>query len=119
MTIFKASSANGRCSTLALSHGARIQTSRSSSVSKITRHIFSVDRLAEIRAQGAAAAAEKAARGGGLLSCSVCYCLFTPFCTAPGSFAEPVLFGPAAGSAPEVLASPRGEGGLLVPVVVP
>jgi hypothetical protein len=30
-----------------------IQTSRFSSVSKITRHIFGVDRLAEIRAQGA------------------------------------------------------------------
>ena len=44
-------------------------------------------------------------------------CLFTPFCTAPGSLAVPVLFGPAAGSAPEVLASPRGEGLLLAPVV--
>jgi hypothetical protein len=45
------------------------------------------------------------------------YCLFTPFCTAPVSLAEPVLFGPAAVPAPEVLASPLGEGLLLAPVV--
>ena len=45
------------------------------------------------------------------------YCLFTPFCTAPGSLAVPVLCVPAAVSAPEVLASPRGEGALLAPVV--
>src|SRR3954449_9447765 len=45
------------------------------------------------------------------------YCLFTPFCTAPGSLAVPVLCVPAAVSAPEVLASPRGEGLLLAPVV--
>jgi hypothetical protein len=45
------------------------------------------------------------------------YCLFTPFCTAPGSLAVPVLFGPAAVLAPEVLASPPGEG-LLAPVVM-
>ena len=36
MTIFGASSGNGRCSTLASSHGARIQTPRSSSVVRIT-----------------------------------------------------------------------------------
>jgi hypothetical protein len=35
-TIFKASSVNGRCNAFASSHGARIQTSRSSSVVKIT-----------------------------------------------------------------------------------
>jgi hypothetical protein len=45
------------------------------------------------------------------------YCLFTPFCTAPGSLAVPVLFAPAAVPAPEVLASPPAEGLLLVPVV--
>lgn len=45
------------------------------------------------------------------------YCLLTPFCTAPGSLAAPVLCVPAAVSAPEVLASPRGEGALLAPVV--
>jgi hypothetical protein len=60
---------------------------------------------------------KEAARRGGLFSCSVCYCLFTPFCTAPGSLAVPVLCVPAAVSAPEVLASPRGEGALLAPVV--
>jgi hypothetical protein len=57
------------------------------------------------------------ARRGGLFSCGVCHRLLTPFCTAPGSVAVPVLFVPAAVSAPEVLASPRGEGGLLAPVV--
>jgi hypothetical protein len=35
-TIRKASSGNGRCSAFASSHGARIQTSRSSSVVRIT-----------------------------------------------------------------------------------
>jgi hypothetical protein len=35
-TISNPSSANGRCSALASSHGARIQTSRSSSVVRIT-----------------------------------------------------------------------------------
>jgi len=44
------------------------------------------------------------------------YCLLTPSLIAPGSLAVPVLLTPAAVSAPEVLASPRGEG-LLVPVV--
>jgi hypothetical protein len=38
-------SANGRCSALASSHGARIQTSRSSSVVKDHRHSLGVDRL--------------------------------------------------------------------------
>jgi hypothetical protein len=36
MTIFSASSGNGRCNAFASSHGARIQMSRSSSVVKIT-----------------------------------------------------------------------------------
>jgi hypothetical protein len=36
LTIINPSSGNGRCSVLASSHGARIQTSRSSSVVKIT-----------------------------------------------------------------------------------
>jgi hypothetical protein len=45
------------------------------------------------------------------------YCLFTPFCTAPGSLALPLLFVPAAVPAREVLASPAAEGLLLVPVV--
>ena len=45
------------------------------------------------------------------------YCLFTPFWTAPGSLAVPVLPGPAAVPAPEVLGSPPAEGLLLVPVV--
>ena len=36
MTILSASSGNGRCNALASSHGARIQTSRSSSVVRIT-----------------------------------------------------------------------------------
>src|SRR5947208_1211978 len=40
ITIFSASSGNGRCSTFASSHGARIQTSRSSSVVKITGIAF-------------------------------------------------------------------------------
>ena len=35
------------------------------------------------------------------------YYLFTPFCTAPGSLALPVLLVPAAVPAPEVLASPE------------
>lgn len=45
------------------------------------------------------------------------YLLFTPSFTAPGCVAEPVLFTPAAGLAPEVLASPRGDGMVLLPVV--
>jgi len=45
------------------------------------------------------------------------YCLLTPSFTAPGVVAEPVLWGPAAVPAPEVLASPPGEGLLLAPVV--
>src|SRR6267142_5647148 len=36
ITILSASSGNGRCNAFASSHGARIQTSRSSSVSRIT-----------------------------------------------------------------------------------
>ena len=40
ITIFSASSANGRCNTFASSHGARIQTSRSSSVVRITGIAF-------------------------------------------------------------------------------
>jgi hypothetical protein len=40
MTIFNASSGNGRCSALASSHGARIQTSRSSLVVRITGIAF-------------------------------------------------------------------------------
>ena len=36
MTILSASSGSGRCSAFASSHGARIQTSRSSSVVRIT-----------------------------------------------------------------------------------
>ena len=36
ITIFNASSGNGRCKAFASSHGARIQTSRSSSVVRIT-----------------------------------------------------------------------------------
>jgi hypothetical protein len=40
ITIFSASSGNGRCSALASSHGARIHTSRSSSVVKITGMAF-------------------------------------------------------------------------------
>ena len=36
VTILSASSGNGRCSAFASSHGARIQTSRSSSVVRIT-----------------------------------------------------------------------------------
>jgi hypothetical protein len=39
-TIFNASSGSGRCSAFASSHGARIQTSRSSSVVKITGIAF-------------------------------------------------------------------------------
>src|ERR1700716_2228054 len=39
-TIFIASSANGRCNAFASSHGARIQTSRSSSVVRITGIAF-------------------------------------------------------------------------------
>jgi hypothetical protein len=39
-TILIASSGNGRCSALASSHGARIQTSRSSSVSRMTGMAF-------------------------------------------------------------------------------
>jgi hypothetical protein len=39
-TILVASSGNGRCSALASSHGARIQTSRSSSVSRMTGMAF-------------------------------------------------------------------------------
>jgi hypothetical protein len=39
-TIFSASSGNGRCSAFASSHGARIQTSRSSSVVRITGMAF-------------------------------------------------------------------------------
>jgi hypothetical protein len=57
-----------------------------------------------------------AAQLDGPFSWSVCYCLLTPFCTASGCLAVPVLFGPAAVPAPEVLASPPGEG-LLAPVV--
>jgi hypothetical protein len=38
------------------------------------------------------------------------YRLLTPDFTAPGSVAEPVLFTPAAVLAPDVLASPLGEG---------
>lgn len=40
MTIVSASSGNGRCNAFASSHGARIQTSRSSSVSSITGIAF-------------------------------------------------------------------------------
>jgi hypothetical protein len=40
MTILSASSGNGLCSSFASSHGARIQTSRSSSVVKITGIAF-------------------------------------------------------------------------------
>src|SRR5262249_58659325 len=40
MTILSASSGRGRCSAFASSHGARIQTSRSSSVTKITGIAF-------------------------------------------------------------------------------
>ena len=61
----------------------------------------------------------EAARWGDLFSRSafgISYCLLTPFCTASGCLAVPVLFGPAAVPAPEVLASPPGEG-LLAPVV--
>jgi hypothetical protein len=39
-TIFIASSGNGRCNALASSHGARIQTSRSSSLVRITGMAF-------------------------------------------------------------------------------
>jgi hypothetical protein len=41
---------------------------------------------------------------------------FVPLCTAPGSVLVPVLFGPAAVPAPELLASPAADG-LLLPVV--
>ena len=44
--------------------------------------------------------------------------LFAPPWTAPGSVAVPVLLGPAAVPAPEVLASPRGDGLVLAPVVL-
>jgi len=40
MTILSALSGNGRCNALASSHGARIQTSRSSSVARITGIAF-------------------------------------------------------------------------------
>jgi hypothetical protein len=40
MTILSASSGKGRCSAFASSHGARIQTSRSSSVVRITGIAF-------------------------------------------------------------------------------
>ena len=40
ITILSASSGNGRCSALASSHGARIHTSRSSSVVRITGMAF-------------------------------------------------------------------------------
>ena len=40
ITILSASSGNGRCNAFASSHGARIQTSRSSSVSRITGIAF-------------------------------------------------------------------------------
>ena len=40
MTILSASPGNGRCNALASSHGARIQTSRSSSVVRITGMAF-------------------------------------------------------------------------------
>ena len=40
MTIFKALSGRGRCNAFASSHGARIQTSRSSSVVRITGMAF-------------------------------------------------------------------------------
>ena len=62
----------------------------------------------------------EAARWGDLVSRSafgISYCLLTPFCTASGCLAVPVLFGPAAVPAPEMLASPPGEGLLLAPVV--
>ncbi len=39
-TILNVSSANGRCSAFASSHGARIQTSRSSSVARMTGMAF-------------------------------------------------------------------------------
>jgi hypothetical protein len=39
-TILRASSSNGRCNALASSHGARIQTSHSSSVVRITGIAF-------------------------------------------------------------------------------
>src|SRR4051812_20988276 len=51
----------------------------------------------------------EAARWSDLFSRSafgISYCLLTPFCTASGCLAVPVLFGPAALPAPEVLASP-------------
>jgi hypothetical protein len=44
-TIFNVSSGSGRCNAFASSHGARIQTSRSSSVVKITGMGLRVDRL--------------------------------------------------------------------------
>jgi hypothetical protein len=40
MTILSASSGNGRCIAFASSHGARIQTSRSSSIARITGIVF-------------------------------------------------------------------------------
>jgi len=47
MTTLRASAGSGRCSTFASSHGARIQTSRSSSVARITDHghCLGMDRL--------------------------------------------------------------------------
>jgi len=48
---------------------------------------------------------------------SMSYRWFTPPLTAPGVVAAPVLLTGALVDAPEVLASPRGEGALLAPVV--
>jgi hypothetical protein len=45
IAIFNASSGNGRCNAFASSHGARIQTSRSSSVIRITGIALRMDRL--------------------------------------------------------------------------
>lgn len=45
MTIFIASSGNGRCSALASSHGARIHMSRSSVGGQDHRHSLGMDRL--------------------------------------------------------------------------
>src|SRR5438874_11308554 len=45
ITILSASSGNGLCNAFASSHGARIQTSRSSSVVKITGIAYGMDRL--------------------------------------------------------------------------
>jgi len=61
-----------------------------------------VETLVEAVAEPAPAAA--------FTSALAIYRLLTPDFTAPGSVAEPVLFTPAAVLAPDVLASPLGEG---------